>query len=109
MNEPSVKPILLILALVLSLACGRSGKAAPQKHYPLTGKVVSVNAKDQTAAIDAAAVKGYMEAMTMDYPIQSKDEFATLRPGDHITATIDVSDDGSYTLSHIKVVPAPIK
>ena len=109
MNESSVKPILLILALVLSLACGRSGKAAPQKHYPLTGKVVSVNAKDQTAAIDAAAVKGYMEAMTMDYPIQSKDEFATLRPGDHITATIDVSDDGSYTLSHIKVVPAPIK
>jgi Cu/Ag efflux protein CusF len=109
MNKPSVKPILLILALALSFACGHSGKSAPQKHYALTGKVVSLNAKDQTAAIDAAAVKGYMEAMTMDYPIQSKDEFAKLHAGDHITATIDVSDDGSYTLSHIKIVPPPTK
>ena len=45
----------------------------------------------------------------MDYPIQSKDEFAALHPGDHITATIDVSDDGSYSLSHIKVVPRATK
>ena len=47
--------------------------------------------------------------MTMDYPIQSKDEFAKLHPGDHIAATIDVNDDGSYTLSHIKVLPAAPK
>jgi Cu/Ag efflux protein CusF len=104
-----VKSTLAILVFLLSLACAPPGKAAPQKHYSVTGKVVSVNAKEQTAAIDAAAIKGYMEAMTMDYPIQSKDEFATLHPGDHITASLDVSDDGSFTLSHIKVVPAPKK
>jgi protein SCO1 len=66
--------------------------------------VVSVDAKEQTAAIDASAIKGYMEAMTMEYPIQSKTEFASLHPGDRITGTLDVSDDGGYTLSHIKIL-----
>jgi protein SCO1/2 len=108
-----VKPTLVFLLFLLSLACAPNpdpaAKAAAQKHYQLSGKVVSVNAKDQTAAIDAAAIPGFMDAMTMEYPIQSKSEFATLHPGDHITATIDVNDDGSYTLSHIKTQPATSK
>lgn len=104
-----MKPYLISILLSLSLACTQTAKSAPQKHYALTGKVVSVNAKERTAAIDAAAIKGYMEAMTMDYPIQSKDDLAALHPGDHITATVDVNDDGSYTLSHIKVLPVAPK
>jgi Cu/Ag efflux protein CusF len=67
--------------------------------------VVSIDAKEQTAAIDAAAIPNYMAAMTMDYPIRSKTELESLHPGDRITATLDVSDDGSYTLSQIKVQP----
>jgi Cu/Ag efflux protein CusF len=104
-----VKPFFVVSTLFLSMACAPGAKPAPQKHYALSGKVVSVNAKEQSAAIDAAAVKDYMEAMTMEYPIQSKTEFATLHPGDHITATIDVGDDGSFTLSHIKILPAEKK
>jgi len=104
-----VKLFFLIAGLGLSLSCAPAAKPAPQKHYQLTGKVVSVDAKEQTAAIDAAAIKGYMEAMTMDYPVHSKDEFASLHPGDRISATLDVSDDGSYTLSHIKILPAAPK
>ncbi len=104
-----MKPSLILAILFLSLACSHPAKPAPQKHYALSGKVVSLDAKEQTAAIDAAAVPNFMEAMTMDYPIQSKAEFANLHPGDHITGTIDVSDDGSYTLSHIKIVPVAPK
>lgn len=100
-----MKPALTILVFLLLLACAPATKSAQQKHYQLTGKIVSVDAKEQTAAIDAAAIKGYMEAMTMDYPIHSKNDFASLHPGDHITATLDVSDDGSYTVSHIKILP----
>jgi hypothetical protein len=104
-----VKPTFAILVLLLLLACSSATKSAPQKHYQLMGKVVSVNSKEQTAAIDAAAIQGYMEAMTMDYPIQSKDELASLHPGDRITGTLDVSDDGSYKLSHIKILSAARK
>jgi protein SCO1 len=102
-----VKVTFALIPLLFSLACSSAPKNAAQKHYPLTGKVVSVDPKDQTASINAAAIPGYMEAMTMDYPIESKNELASLHPGDHITATIDVNEDGTYLLSHIKVQPAP--
>lgn len=104
-----MKPTIAILVLLLSLACTRPAKPGPQKHYSLTGKVVSVNLQERTAAIDAGAIKGYMEAMTMEYPIQSKEELASLHSGDHITASVDVGDDGSYALSHIKILPAAAK
>jgi Cu/Ag efflux protein CusF len=105
-----VKPFLILTVFLLSLACAHpQAKPVAQKHYELTGKVMSVDLKDQTAAIDGAAIKGYMDAMTMDYPVASKDELTKLHPGDHITATIDVGDDGSYSLSHIKILPAVAK
>ncbi len=108
-NNLPVKTILVTLAVVFCLACGQGAKSAPQKHYQLTGKIVAVNAKEQTAAIDAAAIPHFMEAMTMEYPIASKAEFATLHPGDRITATVNVSDDGTYNLSQIKAQPAASK
>ena len=110
MNKLPVKPFLFIAVFSFLLGCTHpAARPVAQKHYPLTGKIVSIDAKERTAAVDAAAVPNFMEAMTMDYPIQSKEEFAKLHPGDHITATIDVGDDGSFALSHIKVVPAASK
>jgi protein SCO1/2 len=44
------------------------------------------------AKINAQEIKGYMEAMTMEYPIKDQAEFATLHVGDHITATVFVQD-----------------
>jgi Cu/Ag efflux protein CusF len=42
-----------------------------------------------------------MEAMTMDYPVRSKEEFARLRVGDHISATVSVHGT-DYELTNIK-------
>jgi hypothetical protein len=98
--------ILVLLLLILSLAaCRSASERGAQHHYPLTGKVVSLNAKEQTAAIDAAAIPHFMEAMTMDYPVPSKQEFSSLHVGDIITAIVDVGDDG-YALSNIQVKSA---
>lgn len=99
-------PVRLIftVALILFLgACSRSSEVRAEHHYPLTGKVVSLNAKDHTASVDAAAIPNFMEAMTMDYPVRSETEFNSLHVGDKIAATVDVGDDGGYGLSHIKV------
>jgi Cu/Ag efflux protein CusF len=109
LNKPPVKPTLIPLVCILNLACASGSKPPAEKHYPLTGKVVSVNAKEQTAAVDAAAIPNFMEAMTMDYPIESKAEFEALHAGDQITATVDVSADGVYTLTHIKTRSAAKK
>src|SRR5579875_3028303 len=45
---------------------------------------------------------GFMEAMTMDYPIKSKAEFGALRPGEKIKATLNVSaSNDEYNLTDI--------
>jgi Cu/Ag efflux protein CusF len=95
---------LIFAVLILFLGgCSRSSEVRAEHHFPLTGKVISINAKERTAAVDAAAIPNFMEAMTMDYPIKSQSEFNSLHVGDQIAATVDVGDDGGYGLSHIKV------
>lgn len=98
-----VKTLMFVLVAVLLAGCHRNTKpAGPQHHYPLSGKITALDAQHQTATVDAAAIPNYMEAMTMEYPIQSKSEFETLRVGEQITATVDVAADESYALSNIK-------
>ena len=103
----SVIPLRSLLALILlvlfSLSCGHKPESkGPARHYQLTGRVVSLNKKDQTASIDAAAIPGYMEAMRMDYPIASKTEFDSLSVGELIKATVNVYESGDYDLSGIQ-------
>lgn len=103
MNEVVKIPALACLLILLLAACQRNTTpAGPVRHYPVTGKIVSLDAPHQTAMIDAAAIPNYMEAMTMEYPIKSKEDFQSLRVGEQITGTLDVASDDSYTLSNIK-------
>ncbi len=91
------------LLLLVSTSCSRKPAAeGAGKHYTLTGKVLSLNSKDQTASIEGAAIPDYMEAMTMSYPIASKSEFESLRAGEQIQATVNVYDSGDYDLSGVK-------
>jgi Cu/Ag efflux protein CusF len=93
-------------AVLLALCgCSQPGPKA-QKQYPLTGKVVSVNVKERTAMIDAAAIPNFMDAMKMDYPMAPDADVASLHVGDMITATVKVEDDGAYSLSNIHKGPA---
>lgn len=95
----------LLLALSLTVACSsrRNAGAGPEKHYPLSGSIVSLDAKNHTASISAAAIPNYMEAMTMDYPIKSAAEFNTLHVGDKIKGTLNVSAAGDeYYVSNIQ-------
>jgi hypothetical protein len=95
-----LKIAVLTLAFLTLFACGQT-KPKAQKQYPLIGKVISVNAKEHTAMVDAASIPGFMDAMKMDYPIPSDSDLASLKAGENITATVNVADDGSYSLSGI--------
>jgi Cu/Ag efflux protein CusF len=88
--------------VVLSLgACSRAPQSAPAKQYSLTGKIVSIDTKEHTAAVDAGPIPGFMDAMKMDYPITSAADLAALKVGENISATLNVGTDGSYSLSNI--------
>lgn len=94
-------PILLVATLV---ACSHNSEdSQPEHHYPLSGKIVALDTKSQTATVNATAIPNFMEAMTMDYPVTSKADFSKLHVGDQIKATVNVAGDGRYNLSAIQV------
>jgi Cu/Ag efflux protein CusF len=95
-----------LLAAVFLAACA---KPVPQKRYTLTGGVLALNQSTRMATIKGDKIEGWMEAMTMEYPVKDGAEFAKLKVGERITATIFVSDAG-YHIGEIKVTghpPAP--
>ena len=102
MKTIPVVTLAFVLVLLLS-ACGTKPAPGSIHHYPLTGKVVSLDAKAQTATVAAAAIPNFMEAMTMEYPVKSKSDFDLLRLGASIQGTVNVADEGGYDLSQIKI------
>lgn len=93
-------PVLAVAVLILC-GCTQTRTTPAGKQYTLTGKVVAVDAKAHTATIDGAAIPDFMDAMKMEYPIASASDLASLKPGENISATVNVSADGSYSLSGI--------
>jgi Cu/Ag efflux protein CusF len=92
--------VLGVSILALS-GCAQTKTTPADKQYTLTGKVISVDAKAHTATIDGAAIPNFMDAMKMEYPIASDTDLAALKPGESISATVKVADDGSYSLASI--------
>jgi Cu/Ag efflux protein CusF len=92
---------ILLVAVALTLAVCAS--TAQVKRYPMEGDVKALDAASKTATIDAGKIGDWMEAMTMDYPVKPDAEFAKLKVGDHIKATV-VVEDVKYYVTAITVV-----
>ena len=61
-----------------------------EKKYQLQGVIVRLDPQLQSATIKHGEIVGWMEAMTMEFPVASKDEFARLKEGQTIRATVTV-------------------
>ena len=94
---------LPVVLMVLFAACGE--KAEPTRRYPMQGEVKALDASARTATIAAGKIEGWMEAMTMEYPVKPEAEFQKLHVGDKIEATVVVADV-KYYVTEIKVAPA---
>ena len=98
-----------IASAVLLAACGSNKPSAPPKEYKLTGEVMRIEPQLRTAAIKHEKIEGWMEAMTMEFPVKDPAEFAKLTVGDRVDATLHV-DDLEYYLAKIQVTAkAPAK
>lgn len=106
---------LLLVALILgavfaSSACHRV-KAAGEKRYPFTGRVVSIDSQAQSAIIDGDAIPGFMDAMAMPYKVKPREILNQLSPGNSISAVVVVAqpeaknDDAvpDYWLENVKI------
>jgi protein SCO1 len=87
-------------ALLLAACSGTKTPSSTEKRYQLTGVIQALDPKLQTATVKADAVPGWMDAMTMDFPIRSKSDLSRLHAGDRVTATVNVRGT-DYDLTNI--------
>jgi Cu/Ag efflux protein CusF len=95
----------LLGALVAALFCFGCRKAQPvEKTYTLRGTIVSLDSQTKTATIKHEKIGDWMEAMTMDFPVHDPAEFAKLRAGEKITATVHTHPETfEYWIGNIHV------
>jgi protein SCO1/2 len=82
--------ILLAIAISAFLAGCQKTPPKPVAEYQMRGEVVSLDPSAQLATIKGGKIEGWMEAMTMEYPIKDKQEFSKLQVGEKIQAKIKV-------------------
>lgn len=102
--------LFLLLSLLIS-ACRTeqtSSAGANAKRYDFKGKVVAVDREKKRATIDHEAIEGFMEAMTMEFPIHEDWVWDELKPGSEIHAelVVDSAAKDPYWLEKIGIVAA---
>jgi Cu/Ag efflux protein CusF len=81
---------ILLLAFGLCACTHNPSPKAPIERYTLDGTILQLDAQAHIAKIDGQEIKGWMEAMTMEYQVKDQNEFSALHVGDQITATVFV-------------------
>jgi protein SCO1 len=102
---------------VLTLGC-HPAKAPNAKHFHFTGRIITIDAQNQSAVIDGDNIPGFMDAMAMSYKIKPPSTLSQLAAGDSIAGDLvdiesaDPNAASDYWLENVKVTahgkaPAP--
>ena len=97
-----------VFALLLA-GCQRNPAAQPAKEYQMQGEVVSLDPAAHLVTVKAGKIEGWMEAMTMEFPVKDPAEFAKLSVGDQMRAKLQVNDIEYYLVQIEVTAKAPAK
>lgn len=101
------RALLLASLVLLALACANHEKPLSEpgeKVYVLKGKILARDASDNSLRIDHQAVPGFMEAMTMDYPVRGANVGALPADKTTVEAKLHVNNE-RYWITDVKRVP----
>ena len=107
-NAMAKARLLLIISsaavtVLMTLLAGCSQTSTPKdgtQEYQATGQVVALDPAAQTAKVRAEKIEGWMDAMTMEFPVKDKQEFEKLKIGETIQAKVMV-EGANYWLAGI--------
>jgi len=107
--------LLLLAAALIFSGCQNKGDttnapaSASANRYKLKGKVIAVDRAAKKATIQHEAIEGYMQGMTMDFPIHADWLWDDLTPGSEITAelVVDSSAKDPYWLESVGIIAVP--
>jgi protein SCO1/2 len=86
----------LIALSVLLAAASCAGRRVEEQRFDFKGKVLAVDRSKGEVTVEHEEVKGYMAAMTMDFPLRDADALKTVAAGDGIQATLVVTADADW-------------
>jgi protein SCO1/2 len=87
-----------VLLLIVAHAC-----AAAQHRYPASGLVLSLDRDHQSMIVSHDSIPGYMDAMTMAFPVPSAKILGGIHAGDTVAFTL-VVDSKNSRAEDIRVV-----
>jgi protein SCO1 len=93
---PGICSVIFLLAFTSLLAGCSARSQARNQRYHLVGKIVSVDTAQGILLVDHQAIPGFMDAMTMPYPVPDTAALAPLGTGDEITADVVVTPTGGH-------------
>ncbi|MFN0110959.1 MAG: copper-binding protein [Blastocatellia bacterium] len=73
----------------------------PERRYKLKGKIVSVEPELKQVTIEHEEIKGYMEAMTMPFPLKDEKLLGKAKKGDLIQATVVTGGTKGFRLENV--------
>src|SRR5665213_2065643 len=88
--------LFLLLAGCQQSTVKEEAKDEPVKQYQMHGEVLRLDSQGKIAAIKAGKIEGWMEAMTMEFPVKDQTEFDKLHTGETINATIYVQGNNYW-------------
>jgi len=92
-----------LFAALLAIALAACASKPAERRYRMEGTIKALDPTAKTATIDAGKIDNWMEAMTMEYAVRPDSEFAKLKVGDRIKATV-VVEDVKYYVTDVTVV-----
>jgi protein SCO1/2 len=81
--------------LLFTAACARRDPfdfGAPKNRYKIHGQILRLRPENRIAVVKHEKIEGWMEAMTMEFPVPDAAQFAKLKEGSWIRATVCVND-----------------
>jgi len=102
------RAVLFAALALLVLSCAKPEpkplSEKGEKLYTLKGKILSRDASDNSLRLDHEAIPGFMEAMTMDYPVRGAKVQELPPDKSKVVARLHVNDD-RYWLTEVRKVP----
>jgi Cu/Ag efflux protein CusF len=97
--------LISLIGIALLISCRSQRKDEPVvRRYELKGRVESLDFNGKRVTVAHEAIKDYMEAMTMSFPVKDENVLRELKSGDQVQATlIDDSSTNLRWLEDIKV------
>ena len=92
------RSVLAILVGGALVACGEKPRrkrfeyGVAKHEYPIRGEVLRLRPEERVAVVKHEKIDGWMEAMTMEFPVPEETEFGKLREGMELRATVYVND-----------------